>query len=24
LAELQKAEIATWWPILKAANVRSE
>jgi tripartite-type tricarboxylate transporter receptor subunit TctC len=24
LAELQKADIATWWPILKTANVKSE
>lgn len=24
LAELQKADIATWWPILKAANIKSE
>ena len=24
LAELQKAEIAKWWPIIKAANVKGE
>ena len=24
LAELQKTEIATWWPILKTANIKSE
>jgi hypothetical protein len=24
LAELQKAEIAKWWPIIKAANVKAE
>jgi hypothetical protein len=24
LAEFQKAEIAKWWPIIKAANVKGE
>jgi hypothetical protein len=24
LAQFQRAEIAKWWPIIKAANVRGE
>jgi hypothetical protein len=24
LAALQRAEIAKWWPIIKAANIRGE